>query len=480
MDRDDQALPAAARELADWLAGYLAELETMPVAPATRPGDVLAQLPAEAPDLGDPRIEPLLADLDAIIVPALLQWQSPRFFGYFPANASTPSMLADLASAGLGTIGMLWATGPAMTELEVRMLDWMADLLGLPSAFRSDGAGGGVIQDSESSAALVAVIAARERVTAGAGNRIGGSALAGLTAYASEQAHSSIEKALRIAGIGSDNLRCIPVDADDALRTDVFEEAIAADLAAGRRPFFVSATVGTTSTLGVDPVPAIADVAQRHDLWLHVDAAMLGVAALLPAERDRILAGADRADSWNTNAHKWLPINFDCSLFWVRDRASLVDALAIHPAYLDNAASRSGTVIDYRDWQIPLGRRFRALKLWFALRWFGAERLRAMLEGHIALARDFADRVVEDDRFELVRPPRWSLVCFRLRGDDEATATLIDRVNASGRAYLTTTQVDGRLIARLAIGNRRTQESHVDQAWSTIAAIASEIDTESR
>lgn len=480
MHADDDALRDATRDLADWLVGYLTRLDEFPVAPACSPGDVLARLPAEAPDLGDPRIQPLLADLDGIVVPALLHWQSPRFFGYFPANASTPAMLADLASAGLGTIGMLWATSPAMTELEMRMLDWMADLLGLPATFRSDGAGGGVIQDSASSSVLVAVVAARERATAGAGNRIGGAALADLTAYTSDQAHSSVEKALRIAGIGSDNLRLIPTDADDALRTDLLAEAIAADRAAGRRPFFVCATVGTTSTLGVDPVPAIGALAREHDLWLHVDAAMLGVAALCPEERAVIVAGADVADSWNTNAHKWLPVNFDCSLFWVRDRRALTDALGIQPAYLDNDATRSGAVIDYRDWQIPLGRRFRALKLWFALRWFGTDRLREGIRGHLALARRFADRVEADARFTLARPLRWSLVCFRFCDDDAATALLVDRLNASGRAYLTTTEVDGRLLARLAIGNLRTGPEDVDATWDALAEIATEIDTKSR
>lgn len=468
----DAPFAAAGHDLVDWLADYLDRLAELPVAPPSAPGDLLAALPERAPELGDPRIDPLIADLDALIVPHLVHWQSPRFMGYFPANASTPSMLADLASSTFGSIGLLWASSPAVTELEVRMLDWMADLLELPATFRSSGAGGGVIQGSASNAVLVALVAARERATDGRANRDGLAATADrpLVAYVGEQTHSSVEKGARIAGIGSANIRRIPTDADDAMRVDLLEAAIADDLAAGCRPFFVCATVGTTSSLGVDPVAEIGRVARAHDLWLHVDAAMLGIAAICPELRAAITDGADRADSWNTNAAKWMGVNFDCSLFWVRDRRALTDALAIDPAYLDNAASRSGAVVDYRDWEISLGRRFRALKLWFTLRWFGAEGIRTMIRRHAELTRRAADLVAADGRFELIRPPRTPLVVFRLRGSDEENVLLAERVNRSGRAFISTTELDGRRVLRLAIAGLRTENEDVTAAWNAIVA----------
>jgi aromatic-L-amino-acid decarboxylase len=468
----DAPFAAAGRDLVDWLAGYLGRLAELPVAPTTAPGDLLAALPTRAPELGDPRIEPLIADLDALIVPHLVHWQSPRFMGYFPANASTPSILADLVSSTFGTIGLLWASSPAVTELEVRMLDWMADLLDLPAAFHSTTEGGGVIQGSASAAVLVALVAARERATGGRSNRAGLGATADhpLVAYIGDQTHSSVEKGARIAGIGSDNIRRIPTDDADAMRVDLLEAAVAEDLAAGRRPFFVCATVGTTSSLGIDPVERIGRIARAHDLWLHVDAAMLGIAAICPELRPAITAGAEAADSWNTNASKWMGVNFDCSLFWVRDRRALTEALAIDPAYLDNAASRSGAVVDYRDWEISLGRRFRALKLWFTLRWFGADGIRAMIRRHADLTRQAADLIAADDRFELVRPPRTPLVVFRLRGDDAGNAALVERVNRSGRAFVSTTVLDERLVIRLPVAGLRTEAVDVEEVWATIVA----------
>ncbi len=462
---------AAGHDLIDWIADYRERLAALPVSSSLAPGDVRARMPAAAPEQPEP-FEGLLADLDRVVVPGLLHWQSPRFFGYFPANASLPSVLGELASAGLGVQGMLWSTSPACTEVETHMLDWLADLLGLAPAFRSDGTGGGVLQDSASSSVLCALIAARERATAGAANRRGAQATGRtLVAYASTQAHSSIEKAVRIAGIGSDNLRLVPVDAALALDADALAAQIAADRAAGLEPFFVCASVGTTSTEAIDPVPAIAAIAEREGLWLHVDAAMLGVAALCPEHRD-LLAGCERADSLCTNAHKWLLVNFDASLFWVRDRRALVGALSIMPEYLANPASDAGAVLDYRDWQVPLGRRFRALKVWWVLRTYGAEGLRALIRLHVALTADLAARAAAHPRLALAAPPGPTLVCIRHVDGDAATQALLDGVNADGRAFITHTRIDGRLVARLALGSAQTQAADVEALWAAVAAHA--------
>ena len=331
----------------------------------------------------------MLRDVDQIIMPGLTHWQSPNFFAYFPANASGPSILGDLLSSGLGVQGMLWATSPACTELETHVLDWLVDLLGLPERFRSSTAGGGVIQDSASSSTLTALLAARERASGGAVNEHGaghGAPRQRLTVYTSRDAHSSIEKAVKIAGLGRDNLRLVDTDGRHAMRVDALEAALAADRDAGAIPAMVCATVGTTSSGAVDPVRAIGALCRREQVWLHVDAAHAGSATICPEHR-RLIDGVEHADSYTFNPHKWLLTNFDCSCFWVADRAALIDALSVLPEYLRNRATDSGAVIDYRDWHVPLGRRFRALKLWFVIRHYGAEGLRAHVRTSIAHRR---------------------------------------------------------------------------------------------
>ncbi len=454
--------------LVDWIATYLDGLEQLPVSGAVQPGEVRSMLGAHPPaapeDFGA-----VLADLDRVIVPGLTHWQHPSFFAYFPCNSTYPSILGELAAAGLGVNGMLWATSPAATELESLMSDWMLELLGLPPRFRSDGPGGGVIQGTASEATLCAVLAARERATEGRSNRSG---VAGrLVAYATAQAHSSVEKGLRIAGIGSDNLRLVDVDDSFAMRPDALAAAIAADRAAGLVPFFVTATAGTTSSLAFDPVPAVADVCERERVWLHVDAAMAGIAALCPEYR-WVNAGVERADSYCTNPHKWMGINFDCDLFYVADRKALLAALSILPEYLRTAAGDAGAVIDYRDWQIPLGRRFRALKVWFTLRADGPEPARAMIRRHVGLATELAAWVDADDRFELAAPPALNLVCLRHTGGDGATDDLVDAANATGAALFTRTVLDGRPALRFCIGGRTTQRRHVEAAWALLQTLA--------
>ncbi|MDH4043783.1 MAG: pyridoxal-dependent decarboxylase, partial [Gemmatimonadota bacterium] len=412
----------------DWIASYLERVESFPVLSAVMPGALRAALPAAPPEDGEP-YEAILADVERLILPGITHWQSPNFFAYFSANASPPAMLAELVSAGLGVQGMLWATSPACTELETHVLDWLADALGLPEAFTSRGTGGGVIQDTASSATLCALLAARDRATDGAATERG--LAAGLTAYASTQAHSSVEKAVGIAGLGRAHLRLIEVDDTFAMRPAALDDALRADRAAGRTPCFVAATIGTTSSTAMDPLPAIVEICRRHGVWLHVDAALAGNAAICPEFR-QFQDGVAGADSYCVNPHKWLLTNFDCDAFYVADRGALLRALSILPEYLRNQATEAGAVIDYRDWQVPLGRRFRALKLWFVMRSYGLAGLRQHIRHHVELARRFADWVRADARFEIVAPVALNLVCFRLRGDDAPNERLLAALTDSG------------------------------------------------
>ncbi|WP_422732995.1 pyridoxal-dependent decarboxylase [Micromonospora sp. WMMD558] len=459
----------AGHAVVDWIADYWATLPERPITSAAPPGTVVAALPDGPPERGEP-VEAVLADLDTLVTPHLTHWQHPGFFGYFPANTSGPSVLGDLVSAGLGVQGMLWATGPACTELETAMLDWLADLLDLPKRFRSAGAGGGVIQDSASSATLVATLVAVHRASGGRWRE--GGVDRRYRAYTSTQGHSSIEKAARIAGLGTDGVRAVEVDPETlAMSPAALRAAVEADRADGVVPALVVATVGTTSTTAVDPLPEIGAICAEYGIFLHVDAAYAGAAAVCPELRFGH-AGLEYADSYCFDPHKWLLTGFDCDASWVADRGELTEALTVLPEYLRNAASESGAVIDYRDWQVPLGRRFRALKLWFVLRWYGVEGLRAHIRSGVALAARFADRVRADERFELAAPHPYSLVCFRLRADDAVNAELLARVNATGRVHLTHTSVAGRYALRLAVGSPQTTTSHVDEAWTLLTETA--------
>ncbi|MBP6788609.1 MAG: aspartate aminotransferase family protein [Candidatus Promineofilum sp.] len=465
--------------LIDWIADYYEQIEQYPVLSTAAPGSIRASLPGAPPAHGE-SFEAMMADVERVILPGITHWQSPNFFAYFPANASFPSILGELLSAGLGVQGMIWQTSPAATELETLVLDWLVEMLGLPAAFLSSGAGGGVIQDTASSAVLAALLAARDRITADAsavGNDAGRqpSSLAGndprLRAYCSTQTHSSLAKAAGVAGVGRSNVRAVAVDDDYAMRADELRRAIEADRAAGLLPFFVCATVGTTSSTAVDPLPAIGQICREFGLWLHVDAAMAGTAALCPEFR-HLQDGLELADSYAFNPHKWMFTNFDCDCFWVADRATLIRTLSILPEYLKNAATASGAVIDYRDWHVQLGRRFRALKLWFVIRHYGVEGLRALVREHVRLAQTFAGWVDADPRFELAAPVPINLVCFRLRdGADEANRALLERLNASGKMYLTHTVLDGRYTLRLCVGQTHTEERHVRAAWQMIQGL---------
>ncbi|XVV01983.1 pyridoxal phosphate-dependent decarboxylase family protein [Actinosynnema sp. CA-248983] len=445
-------------EVIDWIADYRERLGDLPVRSQVEPGWVRSRL-APLPEHGE-GFDGLLADLDEVVVPSTTHWQHPGFYAYFPSNASLPSVLGDLISSGLGVQGMLWSTSPAATEVEQHLMDELVGAMGLPSSF----VGGGVIQDTASSAALVAMLAALHR---GSGKWRQSGVDGSETVYVSSQTHSSIERAARMAGLGEESVRSIAVDG--ALAMDVAELArqIESDVDSGRRPVLVCATIGTTGTGAVDPVAAIAEVCARHGIWLHVDAAWAGPAALCPEFRE-LFAGVEKADSFCANAHKWMLTAFDLSLFWTAHPDVLVDALTILPEYLRNSATESGAVVDYRDWQIPLGRRFRSLKLWSVLRWYGLEGVRSHLRGHVDLASKLESWVEADTHWELVAPRSLSLLTIAHRDGDEATRRAMDAVNAEGTAFLTHTTVNGRFAVRIAIGAEATREEHVRAMWAAL------------
>jgi len=456
----------------DWIANYYEHVEEYPVLSSVLPGEIRAKLPANPPAHGEP-FAAMLKDIDEIVLPGITHWQSPNFFAYFPANSSGPAVLGDLLSSGLAVQGMLWSTSPACTELETHVMDWMADMIGLPEAFKSTSTGGGVIEDSASGAVLCALLAARERATNYASNERGLNDR--LVAYASTQTHSSLEKAIKIAGIGRANLRKIEVDDGFAMRPESLRARIESDLAAGLTPFFVCGTVGTTSSSAIDPLPEIGQICREFGLWLHIDAAMYGTAAICPEFR-YINAGVELADSYSFNPHKWMFTNFDLNCFFVTDRAALIKALTIMPEYLRNQATESGEVFDYRDWQVSLGRRFRALKLWFVIRHYGVEGLQYHIRRHIELAQEFKQWIDESPLFDRVAPAPLTTICFRAIPSQAGSEAELDRinqelqmiVNATGKAFLSHTKLDGKYILRMAIGSTHTEAEHVAQAWQLL------------
>lgn len=463
---DPEEFRSIGHELVDWVANYLANVENLPVMSDVSPGDVYRRLPQTAPEKPEAWSD-IIADLDEVIVPALTHWQSPNFFAYFPANNSGPSILGELVAAGLGVQGMLWATSPAATEVETLVLDWMAAELRLPTAFHSSGTGGGVIQDSASSAALVSIIASRQQ----ARNR--GISSDRHALFVSQGAHSSLTKGVRVAGYLDHQLRLVATDDAGRMVVDELERAITQAQSEGLTPTFVSATIGTTATGAVDPVADIGRIRDRLAMWLHVDAAYAGVAAICP-EFSTYFSGLEFADSYCTNAHKWLLTNFDCSMMWVRNRADLIDALSISPSYLKNAASDSGAVIDYRDWMVPLGRRFRALKLWFVIRSFGMDGLRKHIRHHVELTSWLAARVDAHDDLEIVGEPMLGLVCFKHRSGDAATSRIAELVQADRTVMLTTAVHDDATIIRVSIGSPQTEARHVAALWERFARAMTE------
>lgn len=459
-----------AHAMVDWMADYLDSIEQRPVRAQTAPGEVAARLPNAPPEAGE-AMERIFSDFEADILPGITNWQHPSFFAYFPANSSPPSILAEMLTATLAAQCMLWQTSPAGTEMETRMMEWLRDMLDLPSQFQ------GVIHDSATSATLAALLTAREKATGWRANEDGLASLGAdglrLTVYVSEEAHSSIEKTMKIAGYGVENLRKISTDEGFAMRPEALAQAIETDIAAGLTPACVTACVGGTGTGAMDPLRPIGELCHKHSIWFHVDAAWAGSALILPEWR-HLVDGLERADSFVFNPHKWLFTNFDCTAYFVADTEALERTLSLVPEYL--RSRETGHVIDYQNWSVPLGRRFRALKLWFVIRSYGVDGLRKMIRNHIALAAGLFEQVSKEPGFEIMSPLRLSLFSFRYRPqgmDDEQqldalNLDLIERLNDTGEIYLTQNRVRGKFAIRFQVGQTSTEQRHVDAAWALI------------
>ncbi len=456
-----------AHELVDWMADYLENVQKYPVTPDTQPGDVFEQLPTSAPEQGEP-FDGIFADFEARILPAMTHWQHPRFFGYFPANASPPSLLGEMLMSTLGAQCMSWITSPAAAELEERVMDWLRQAIDLPDTFT------GVIQDTASTATLCALLSARERATGFDINQKGFSGQR-FRVYASTEIHSSIEKDVRIAGFGSENLVHIPVDQYFAMCPEALEAAIEKDKADGFTPLCVVGAWGTTSSTALDPLEPLADIADRHELWFHVDAAYAGSAFILPEHRT-LATGLERADSVVFNPHKWLMTHFDCSAYFVKDVNTLTRTFGLTPEYLKTDQDRQ--VNNYRDWGIQLGRRFRSLKLWFVMRSYGLKGLQHILRQHIQWIQQLTEEIVAHPDFEVMAPVPLNLVCFRYVGvpepeRDAFNTRLLKTLNATGQLFLTHTRLNEKYSLRLVAGQVSTTENDVQAAWVQIQEVAS-------
>ncbi|MDB4583070.1 pyridoxal-dependent decarboxylase [Draconibacterium sp.] len=459
------------KKIIDWIADYYENIEKYPVLAQVKPGEIKASLPESAPQNSEP-IDEMIRDLEEKIMPGITHWQSPNFYAYFNSNTSFPSILGDLISSGLGVQGMIWATSPAATELETRILDWLAEMMGMPESFKSTSTGGGVIQDTASTSALTALVAARERATNFQSNQKGIEEK--LVAYISTQTHSSVEKGVKIAGIGKANLRLIDVDGQFAMRPELLEKQIQQDKREGYVPFFVCASVGTTSTTAIDPIKEIGEICKKENCWYHIDAASLGTAMICPEFR-HFIEGVDLADSYSFNPHKWMFTNFDCNVFWVANREELINTFSILPEYLRNKATDSGEVFDYRDWHIQLGRRFRALKLWFVIRHYGVEGLQHLIRKHVEMAQNFKDWVTKSEDFELFVEPHLNLVCFRHKAGNDFNMKLMNTINETGKIYFTHTKLNDQVVLRMNIGQTHSEEKHVKAAWELIQKTAKKI-----
>jgi aromatic-L-amino-acid decarboxylase len=460
---------SAGHRLIDWIADYRASVESRPVMAQTAPGAIKAKLPASPPAHPE-SFDAILEDLDHIVVPGITTWQHPRFFGYFPSNALLSSVLGDYVSSGLGVIGLAWQSSPALTEVEEVVIDWMRQMLGLSSAWS------GVINDTASTSTLVALLCARERASHFSLSRGGLQAEdQPLIVYTSSQSHSSVEKAALLAGFGKQNVRVVAHDADYAMRADALADAIVDDIRNGRRPCAVVATTGTTTSTAFDPIGAIARVTKAHGLWLHVDAAMAGSAMILPELR-HLWQGVEDADSVIVNAHKWLGAVFDCTLYFVRDPEHLVRVMSTNPSYLQTAAD--GRVKNYRDWGLPLGRRFRALKLWFVIREQGVEQLQARLRRDIENARWLTGEIAGTAGWRVLAPVALQTLCVRhepagldAEALDTHTLQWAAKLNMSGEAYVTPALLDGRWMVRISIGAELTERAHVAQVWELMQRV---------
>lgn len=455
--------------MADWIADYMENIETYPVKSVSLPGDILNQLPAMPPFKGE-SMNDIMKDFESIIFPGITHWQSPNFFAYFPANNSGPSILAEMITAAMGSQCMIWETSPAAAELEERVMNWLKSVMGLPKEFE------GVIQDTASGATLAALITAREKISAFKINSSGLYNSKKLRVYCSTQTHSSVDKAVKIAGFGIENLVKIGVDKAYAMRSDLLEQQIAEDIKAGYIPCCVVVAIGTTGTTAIDPLKEIGEIASRNNIWVHVDAALAGTALILP-EYSWMIEGKEYIDSFVFNPHKWMFTNFDCSVYFVKDADTLIRTFEILPEYLKTR--NRGEVNDYRDWGIPLGRRFRALKLWFVIRYYGVERLMDKIREHINISSHLAGLIEKDEDFEIMAPHPLNTVCFRYNpgglSDEELNKLNQDlnyRLNDSGKIYLTHTSLNGNYVLRMVTSQTNVTLEHVKKAWSLIKKLS--------
>jgi aromatic-L-amino-acid/L-tryptophan decarboxylase len=458
-----------AHELVEWMAGYMENVEEYPVKSTVKPGEIFNQLP-DKPPLFPESFESFFKDFEEIIMPGITHWQSPSFFAYFPANTSPPSILAEMLSSTLAAQCMIWETSPAAAELEEKVMIWLRDLIGLPATFE------GVIQDTASTATLAAIVTAREKIGGFKINNNGLKDTPELRVYCSEQTHSSVEKAVKIAGMGKKSLVKISVREDFSMDPDLLKKAINDDIKNGFVPCCVVATIGTTATTAIDPIKAIGEVCAEKGIWLHVDAALAGTALLLP-EFQWMLDGREYIDSFVFNPHKWMFTNFDCSAFLTRDAASLIKTFEILPEYLKTRTR--GKVNDYRDWGVPLGRRFRALKLWCVIRCYGITGIQEKLRLHIQIAKSLADKIKQEHDFEIMAPVVLNTICFRYipTGVDETQINRLNEklnhlLNDSGKLYLTHTVLKNKYTLRMVIGQTNVTQQHVDKAWDLIRETA--------
>ena len=453
---------------ADWMADYYENIEKLPVKSQVQPGEIIARLPLLPPGESE-SMESIFSDFREIILPGITHWQSPDFYAYFPANGSLPSILGEMLTAALGAQCMIWETSPAAAELEERVMDWLKQMTGLPGNWS------GVIQDTASTSTLAAILSARERYFDFRINEAGFAGHEGLRVYCSTETHSSIEKAVKIAGIGRQHLVKVRVDEQFRMDANALRKAIINDLETGLKPCCVIATLGTTGTTSVDPLAEIAAICHEFNIWLHIDGAYGGTALLLPEYR-WMIKGIEQADSFVFNPHKWMFTNFDCSAYFVKDKESLIRTFEILPEYLKTATR--GKVNDYRDWGVQLGRRFRALKLWFVIRSFGVEGLKSRITNHIDMAKWFEKQVIETNGFELMAPRMFSVVCFRFHPDDMPAEDvnifnqqLLQAINKTGKLYLSHTRLNGNFVLRMSIAQTETRQHHVEAAWQTIQDI---------
>ncbi len=463
---DSTEFKKQAHRFIDWMADYFENIEQYPVKSQVQPGEIFRQLPSEPPEDGED-MNDIFNDFEKIIMPGITHWQSPNFFAYFPANSSFPSLLAEMLTATLGAQCMKWETSPAAAELEEMVMNWLQKMTGLPDGFQ------GVLQDTASTATLVAILSAREKLSGFRVNEKGFSELQDPRVYCSSETHSSIEKAVKIAGIGRQNLVKVKVDPYFRMDPEALHKAIRKDIEAGKKPVCIVATLGTTGSTAIDPLKEITQISKKYNIWLHVDAAFAGSALILPDYR-WMIEGIEEVDSFVFNPHKWLFTNFDCSAYFVKDRNTLLNTLQIVPEYLKT--KNQGQVNDYCDWGIQLGRRFRALKLWFVIRSFGLAGLRDKLLYHIYLANKLAHNIMVHEDFELMAPVNFNVVCFRYLppGEDNEEAidsfneNLLQKINASGKIYLTHTRLNGKYVLRMSIGQTNVREEHVEQAWELL------------